>query len=129
MSIGKVIYNVLKDNAGVSALVGTKIYPMVAPQGTASPLVVYQRIDNDPNDTKTGTSKLDFHRVQITAWGATNTEAESLDDAIRTAIDRYEGTVSGVVVDGVQYLNTTDTYDENAEEYGKISDYYIMVKR
>ena len=41
MEIGKSIYNILAANTNVSNLVGTRIFPNVAPQTTTLPFIIY----------------------------------------------------------------------------------------
>ena len=41
MEIGKAIYNILSTNSDVSTLVGTRIFPNVAPQTTTFPFIIY----------------------------------------------------------------------------------------
>ena len=40
MQIGKSIYNILANDSDVSALVGTRIFPNVAPQTTTFPFII-----------------------------------------------------------------------------------------
>ena len=41
MEIGKAIYNILSTNSDVSTLVGTRIFPNVAPHTTTFPFIIY----------------------------------------------------------------------------------------
>ncbi|MFL5731461.1 MAG: DUF3168 domain-containing protein [Cytophagaceae bacterium] len=138
MNIGAAIYSILKNDAAVSAIVGTgdncKIYPVVIPQGVVSPSVKFHVVHVQPTDTKQGVSPLDVYTIQIDSF-AKDTDTSSgdaiaadLDSKIRTALDRYHGTVSGIVIDKIWYQGTQDMYDYDSNEFQKSSDYKIRVK-
>ena len=65
MNAGKAVYGILSTNAEVTAIVGTKIFPEVAEQETALPLIVYQLQSVAPEDTHDGPSKLDEVRFEV----------------------------------------------------------------
>ena len=44
----------LLADAEIASLLGTKVYPSVAPEGTLSPLIVYERDSYDTSSTKMG---------------------------------------------------------------------------
>ena len=45
MNASKAVYAVLSADAGVAALVGSRIFARVAAQGTARPFLTYQEVD------------------------------------------------------------------------------------
>ena len=93
MEIGKSIYNILAANTNVSNLVGTRIFPNVAPQTTAFPFIIYDVTGVQPNDTKDGVSTLDTNDIMISCYSETYSEASDLAQKIRIAMDRIpEGT-------------------------------------
>jgi len=93
MNEGKAIYSILTNDSDVSAIIGTKVYPQIAAQGAAFPFVVYVLQDNSPSDTKSGVSTLDEVRYDIVAAAETYSELTDLTEKVRTALDRYTGTV------------------------------------
>lgn len=54
MDVGKAINSILRNTAGVSNYVGTRIFPQKIPFGETMPAVTYFIIDIDPNNTKMG---------------------------------------------------------------------------
>jgi len=129
MNEGKAIYTILTEDAGVSAVVGNKVYPQIAAQGAAFPFVVYVLQDNSPSDTKSGVSTLDEVRYDIVAAAETYATLSSLTERIRLALDRYTGTVSGVVVDSIQFIDLDVDNDPATETYVSSSEYILRVKR
>ena len=129
MNEGKAIYTILTEDAGVSAVVGNKVYPQIAAQGAAFPFVVYVLQDNSPSDTKSGVSTLDEVRYDIVAAAETYATLSSLTERIRLALDRYKGTVSGVVVDSIQFIDLDVDNDPATETYVSSSEYILRIKR
>ncbi len=129
MNEGRAIYTILTEDAGVSAVVGTRVYPQVAAQGAAFPFVVYVLQDNTPSDTKSGVSTLDEIRYDIVAAAETYSALSSLTERIRLALDRYSGTVSGIVVDSIQFTELDVDNDPATETFVSSSEYILRIKR
>ena len=129
MNEGKAIYTILTEDAGVSAVVGSRVYPQVAAQGAAFPFVVYVLQDNTPSDTKSGVSTLDEIRYDIVAAAETYSALSSLTERIRLALDRYSGTVSGIVVDSIQFTELDVDNDPATETFVSSSEYILRIKR
>ena len=129
MNEGKAIYTILTEDAGVSAIVGNKVYPQIAAQGAAFPFVVYVLQDNSPSDTKSGVSTLDEVRYDIVAAAETYTELSSLTERIRLALDRYTGDIGGVEIDSIQFIDLDVDNDPATETYVSSSEYILRIKR
>ena len=129
MNEGKAIYSILTENAGVSAIVGNKVYPQIAAQGAAFPFVVYVLQDNSPSDTKSGPSTLDEVRYDIVAAAETYADLSSLTERIRLALDRYTGDIGGVEIDSIQFIDLDVDNDPATETYVSSSEYILRVKR
>ena len=129
MNEGKAIYSILTNDSDVSAIIGTKVYPQIAAQGATFPFVVYVLQDNSPSDTKSGVSTLDEIRYDIVAAAETYTELSSLTERIRLALDRYTGTVEGVVIDSIQFIDLDVDNDPATETYVSSSEYILRIKR
>ena len=71
MSANKIVYNILSNNAALTALISTRLNPVRIPQESAFPAVSYQLISDIPNPTKSGHSRTEFVRVQVNAYGIT----------------------------------------------------------
>lgn len=129
MNEGKAIYSILTSDSAVSAIVGSRVYPQIAAQGAAFPFAVYVLQSNSPSDTKSGVSTLDEVRYDIVVASETYAEASDLTEKIRTALDRYTGTVAGVVIDSIQFQDIDVDNDPATETFVTSSEYIIRVKR
>lgn len=90
------VYAVLAATAGVTDLVGDRIFPIEAPGGTALPYLVFQRISTEPaithdqNDA-TKATHLDGCHFQVTAIGATLLSAVGVIYQVRRALEYSSG--------------------------------------
>jgi len=129
MKCGKAIFGILSNNAGVTAICSTRIFPDVAAQGTAFPFAVYNLTRIAPSDTKSGVSLLDEERYDINCVSATYSEVIALSEAVRTALDRYSGTINGVDVQSIQFTDFETDFDDTNEVYVAVVEIIIRVKR
>jgi len=127
MLTGKIIYGVLNASAAVKAIVGTKFYPIVAPQGVEVPLVTFRTIQRLPSPAKDTVSKLDTYDVEVNCYHNDYSKLCDLVAAIRVALDRYRGTVSGVNVQHCVYENGTEGYIEDGNYFFMQENYKIRV--
>lgn len=86
----------LLADAGVAALVGTRVYPNFEPQDAALPAVAYQAIGG-PSGEIGHNREREFRQLRImyTVTAATYASAKAVAAAIRTALWGYRGTLSG----------------------------------
>lgn len=113
------VYTILKDAAAVSALVGSRIYPLKAPAKVVKPYVTYQRISGNrwrSFDGPTGTAQ---PRIQVDAYATTYAAAKGLADAIRRTLDGYAGSVattSGPVrIGGISLMTDRDLFEDDID--------------
>ena len=86
MSLESKLYTLLSADAGVTALVALRTYPLVAPQGAEMPFIVYNRISSGRQYSLTGYSNLENPRMQVDCYGTTYSEAKALSEAVITAL-------------------------------------------
>lgn len=84
----------LAANAGVSAIVSTRIYPHSAPQSATMPYIVYQRIDAVHEHHMRGASGMYHSRVQLDLYVSSYSGLIALRDVVRLALDGYVGDIT-----------------------------------
>lgn len=95
MSFETALRSRLKDDAGVSALVGTRIDWAVRPQGSALPAIVLTMVHDDRGQHFEGFHSALQKRVQIDCYAKTRAEVAAMREAVLTAIVP-QATKSGV---------------------------------
>ncbi len=127
--VEQAIYDRLSNYAGLTALVSTRIYPMVLPQNPTYPAVRYQRISG----TRLSAIDVDIGiaqpRFQVDCYAETYLGVKSLFTEVRGALQRWTGTHSGVVVlDSRMEGGDRDFYEDDPPGkpvYGVGSDWVI----
>lgn len=86
MSVQSDIFTALGNYAGLSAMVGVRIYPDVADQEAITPRLVWQEIAGIPQNGLDGHNSLDNYRIQVTSWATKGTTARNVDEQVRLAM-------------------------------------------
>lgn len=114
MSAETELYAVLSGSSGLTALVGTRIYPDILPEETSLPAVVYSRTGTQPIATIHGGNCGEFADLQISAWGKTRVSASAVADQVDVALQNAKfpktNRVSGIddeIALFVENLSTT----------------------
>ncbi len=95
----------------VSALIGSRFYPLRIPENPTYPAVTYQRISGPRIRSHTGPSNLAYPRFQLDCYGATYLSAKASATALRVALDGYKGLMGTVAVGSVLLMDDRDDYD------------------
>ena len=130
MSANKIVYNILSNNAALTALISTRLNPIRIPQESSFPAVSYQLVSEIPNPTKSGHSRTEFARVQVNAYGITLASTESVASAIRTAFEAVTlpATFNTIKCQTIEFDGELQTADDTAAFAGlyQISQDYII---
>jgi hypothetical protein len=128
MSLESELYARLSGYGGLSALVGTRIYPVRLPQNVALPAVTFQKVTAiRPSNFGVDTGDVRY-RIQIDCWASAmpgeTAGANKVAAQVRAALKRYRG---GNIQDCF-LENEQDFYDDSAELYRVILDFVVWFK-
>jgi len=133
MSIYSAIRSILVADATLTSLVGSKIYPNAAPQGTQSPFVVINVISNLPTNTKAQASTMDRYRIQVSTFSTDFDTCQTVKNRIRVLLENVINTTSsGTTIQVSQFQNEVDGIDQMSTLDGTFynySDYFFFVTR
>ena len=130
---GDAIYSILSNDATVSGYVSTRIYPLRIPQAASLPAITYFIVSDSPFNTKDGAVTDNYYRFQVSifvdarASGAYDT-IEDIDAAVRSALERYSGTVASTEVHTIEYLSMADLFEEDAQVFHRAVDFRVWIK-
>jgi len=113
MVIEEALFYHLKNTAGISAIVGSRIYPNVIPQDVSLPAIAYQVISRPGLMAHDGPPGIAWPRFQITAQADNYNQVVSLTNAVRVALDGFSGLmggVGGVTIEGAFVKDVRDDY-------------------
>lgn len=125
--VGKVIYDLLSNDASISALVGSRIYPVFAPQEAADPCITYGVEQTTYYETKEAASTLQKNDSTINVFSKTYSECEDIAELVISVLDRYSGTNNGVKVSNTVITDRTRSFDGVDRVYVNILEFDIMI--
>lgn len=109
----------LLADSGLSALAGTRVYPVSRPQGSALPAVTLATVSNVPLYTDQGEAGIAEARVQIDCWGTSYGSVKAVARSVKAALSAFFGTVEGVTFQNILLDGERDFRESgsNAAEY------------
>lgn len=114
MTIANLVYSKLSGDAGVSALVSARVYPVILPQAPTLPAVSYQRISNTEQN---GTSSLRETRYQVDCWDDDFAGVQSLADAVKAALEEWIDRDQSPGVAMARVIGEFDDYEPETDLY------------
>ena len=118
--IETVFRSALTSATSVTAIVGTRIYPLVLPTDPTLPAIEFTFVagSNIPTMDSMGVQK---YRVEVNCWGDTYGDAVSLRYAVVKALSGYtSGNTS------IQYLMPQDDFDNDLLQYCATAEFYVF---
>ena len=114
IKIGKTIYKMLSGSTAVTAEVGNKIYPLIAPDTTTFPFIVFSRSGIDTQYCKDCAYE---DRAAITVIVVAEDYETAVDtaNAVRQAIEnkRYNDTDNQIEIKGAYLQGVTEYYQND----------------
>ena len=108
------ILTLLTSSSALNTLVGTRIYPVVIPTGSALPCVTFSVTSSVPVDGHSlDMQAMTRMRVSVDVFSTSYLEAHTTAQAVRAALDGYTGgDIQLIYIENVQ-----DFYMSDAEIY------------
>lgn len=108
----------------LTALVSTRVYPQVMPEGDALPAVVLTVISDVPAVSMDGTheTRLRESRVQVDSYSKTHLQARAVAEAVAGVLGNLQRHDLSTVADNIG----TDSYDDAAQVYRCTADYSVF---
>lgn len=131
MAIEEGIYTYIQTQSGVTALVSTRVYPIMMPQDFTLPAIVYSRISGEREHMANNTSKTTRMigkvraRYQFDCIAETPDGAKDLGEALRKAMDGYIGLMGTNTVQACALINDNDIYDPETDTFIRSMDFRI----
>ena len=98
------MFAALSGASAVTALVGTRIYPVTIPAGKSLPAITYFRVSGTPERRlNNGGSSGQRVRVQVDCWATTYAAAKSAAAAVQTA----------AIAAGFAFVQDRDLHEED----------------
>lgn len=111
-----VLRSALVGNATFSSLVGTKVFPVLAPEKDPSgnkvtlPFVTWRRVGIRRQQTLGAPMGMPVTTVEYSIFGSTYEQARDVADAMRAVLDGYGGTVNNTEVKQTSLEQESDDF-------------------
>lgn len=126
MSLETVIYTRSQAHAGLTALIGTRLYFDELPQGVTLPAVLYARVHSERPSCMGADAGLVRARAQFDVYAATAKAARAVVEQLRSCYQRWSNT-SGTVVQDTYVLSEADLGpDPDTREYHAVIDFEFV---
>ncbi len=106
----------LESQAGLTALVGTRMFPERLPQEPTYPAIAVSRITSERPHALEGSSGLVGAMFQFDVFGKTYAAAKAVVEQLRLALDSFSGTVDGIVIQEVSFESDADVNEHRDTE-------------
>ena len=116
MDVSQAIYSQLKATAAITALTSNRIYPLIAPQSSLFPHLIYHQISNvPPSHTMTKDPKISRYRFQVSSWATSYNGMIALSTQVKTALRDKIGVIGSSIfnVQRIFFDGETDLPDIN----------------
>jgi hypothetical protein len=104
----------LVATAGVTALIGTRIYPVIAPATAALPFVTWRRVAVERAQSLKGPIGTPTVSLSVDIFAETYESARDIADQCRQSLDGWGGTLENVTVARVSLENESDGFAQLA---------------
>ncbi|WP_299230242.1 DUF3168 domain-containing protein [uncultured Bacteroides sp.] len=112
LKIGKVIVQLIKENAELNKAIGLKINPLIAPENTTLPLCVYRRGNLQTSNNKDVRAFEQDIQFEIAIGAANYDEALNIAIAMCDLLTKTRGNYNGIYISSITLDNATEDYIE-----------------
>ena len=112
IQVNNAIYTLLTSNTGFTAVVSTRVYPIIAPNDTPMPFVVINR-DFTPQYTRDGAC-INESNIEITILSTNYDQSVQIALLIDGILNSYQGIVCNIHIVDCRLINSTEEYSNDA---------------
>lgn len=124
--IGRSIYSLLNQSTALTSLVGSRIYPIQAPQTASDPMLIYGIVETKPTDDKQDVSHEDWIQIDLIVYAKDYDTMHDIAIASRQAMDGYSGNIGGNEISQIRFQNFTDGWETSRESYSGVMEFLII---
>lgn len=120
------VYYLLSRDSAVTALVGSKVFPVAEPQQDGFPAIVYSQLDDDEILTKDG-PQANGQRFSLEIYGESYSSCQDVAKAAKAVLRWYTGTIAGYTY-RISYADQQDMkFEPETETFGLVQDYSLRI--
>jgi len=110
MAIEDAIYDRLRNFSALTTLLAgsSNIYPLIIPQGSATPAVTYQQISNPGIHAMAADPNIRSPRFQVDSWSSAYSNVKAIAYQVQQALRDYSGSTQSVTIARIFYDNEVE---------------------
>jgi len=112
----KVLYTKLSNIAGISDLVGDRVYPMLPGIDEPTPFIVYGKVSKLPTNKMQQTSDLRHTRIQVDVYADDYDSALAVRDLVIPAMERWSDSGTNPIIADTFLENEIDLYEDQTKQ-------------
>lgn len=105
-----VLRSALVANNAVATLIGTRIYPVIAPATATLPFVTWRRVAVRRQQTLVAPMGMPVTSIEYSIFGLTYEQARDVADAMRSVLDGYGGSANNTEVKQTSLEQESDDF-------------------
>ena len=122
--IKNAVTTILLADGTLTGIVGTNVFPALAPQTTSYPFITVVNNATTPLKLKGSASTNDLYSFEVNIFAETENECQTIANRVRVLIDQYSGTSGGVVVQLITFEDELDdSFVIDREIYARSQEY------
>jgi len=126
-TVEQVLYRQLQATPAVTALVGTRIYPNMAPQSTTSDYIIYEKVSGHPFQDHGSSGGLYRARISFLCHSATYSGAKAIQAALAATLDGFKGTMQGMAIGScLQDMDADAGFDDELRMHVVVIDFTVL---
>ena len=110
------VYQLLKTNTAIKALINERVYPMVAPQNVVKPYITYRVIIGLKLKCIGGQIYQGDYRMQLDCFSLTYSNVKAISKAVENALEGFMSSDN---------INIIDDYEDETALFKQIIDFKI----
>lgn len=123
--IEQLIVTQLNNDAGLTALVGSRIYPYRLPADTSMPAITYRLLESPEDQALESGTGLYRSLYRFYCYGSTYLSSVAVDNALSAALTNWTISSGGVTVQSTRIRNKIDYDDPEIKVLIRIVDFVM----
>ena len=113
------VYQLLKTNVAIKALISERVYPLVAPQNVVKPYITYRIVSRYEYQCMGGQIYRGDYRMQVDCFSLTYSNMKAIKEAVKNALIGFMSS------DNISFM---DDYEDETALFRQIIDFKIKDK-
>jgi hypothetical protein len=106
--LSALIFNWLTSHATTQPVIGNRVFPIIAPQKTPYPLIVFRRANSQSPASLGGTVERPVVTLEVKVYDRSYVGALDTAEKVRSALNKFRGTLGGCTVQRCTFLSESD---------------------